>query len=31
MEQNYCQVKNLATGEQHVVVFENLISFFNNG
>jgi histidyl-tRNA synthetase len=30
IEQNYCQVKNLATGEQHVVVFENLINFFNN-
>jgi histidyl-tRNA synthetase len=30
MEQNYCQVKNLATGEQHVVVFENLVHFFNS-
>ncbi|WP_462251027.1 histidine--tRNA ligase [Ferruginibacter sp.] len=30
IEQNYCQVKNLATGEQHVVIFENLINFFNN-
>ena len=30
MEQNYCQVKNLATGEQHVVVFENLANFFLN-
>jgi histidyl-tRNA synthetase len=30
MEQNYCQVKNLTTGEQHVVVFENLIHFFNS-
>ncbi|NOT94022.1 histidine--tRNA ligase [Ferruginibacter sp.] len=29
IEQNYCQVKNLATGEQHVVVFENLVAFFN--
>ncbi len=29
IEQNYCQVKNLTTGEQHVVVFENLITFFN--
>ena len=29
IEQNYCQVKDLATGEQHVVVFENLVSFFN--
>ncbi len=28
IEQNYCQVKNLATGEQHVVVFENLVNFF---
>ena len=27
IEQNYCQVKNLLTGEQHVVVFENLINF----
>jgi histidyl-tRNA synthetase len=30
IEQNYCQVKNLTTGEQHVVVNENLIAFFNN-
>ncbi len=30
IEQNYCQVKNLNTGEQHVVVFQNLQSFFNN-
>lgn len=30
IEQGYCQVKNLTTGEQHVVVFENLVSFFNN-
>lgn len=30
MEQNYCQVKNLGTGEQHVVLFENLVNFFNN-
>jgi histidyl-tRNA synthetase len=30
IEQHYCQVKNLATGEQHVVVFENLVNFFNN-
>jgi histidyl-tRNA synthetase len=29
MDQNYCQVKNLGTGEQHVVVFENLAAFFN--
>ncbi|MBL0144700.1 MAG: histidine--tRNA ligase [Chitinophagaceae bacterium] len=27
IEQNYCQVKNLATGEQHVVVLENLVEF----
>ena len=30
IEQNYCLVKNLATGLQEVVVFENLASFFNN-
>jgi histidyl-tRNA synthetase len=30
IEQNYCQVKNLTTGEQHVVIFENLVSFFNS-
>jgi histidyl-tRNA synthetase len=30
IEQNYCLVKNLATGIQEVVVFENLASFFNN-
>jgi histidyl-tRNA synthetase len=30
IEQQYAQVKNLATGEQHVVVFENLANFFNN-
>jgi histidyl-tRNA synthetase len=30
LEQNYCQVKNLLTGEQHIVVFENLVNFFNN-
>ncbi len=29
IEQNYCQVKNLLTGEQHVVIFENLADFFN--
>jgi histidyl-tRNA synthetase len=28
IEQNYCQVKNIATGEQHVVVLENLGEFF---
>jgi histidyl-tRNA synthetase len=30
LEQNYCQVKNLLTGEQHIVVFENLVNFFNS-
>jgi histidyl-tRNA synthetase len=30
IEQNYCQVKNLATGEQHIVVFENLLTFLKN-
>jgi len=30
IEQHYCQVKNLNTGEQHVVVFEKLVSFFNS-
>jgi histidyl-tRNA synthetase len=30
MEQKYCLVKNLATGTQEVVVFENLATFFNN-
>ncbi|WP_462259815.1 histidine--tRNA ligase [Ferruginibacter sp.] len=30
IEQNYCQVKNLNTGEQHVVKFENLVIFFNS-
>lgn len=30
IEQNYCVVKNLATGIQEVVVFDNLINFFNN-
>jgi histidyl-tRNA synthetase len=29
-EQGYAQVKNLATGEQHVVVLENLVQFFSN-
>ena len=29
IEQQYCQVKELATGEQHVVVFEKLADFFN--
>lgn len=30
IEQNYCQVKNIITGEQHVVVLNNLVNFFNN-
>jgi histidyl-tRNA synthetase len=30
MEQNYCQVKNLSTGDQHVVVFDKLVDFFNS-
>jgi histidyl-tRNA synthetase len=30
IEQKYCLVKNLSTGLQEVVVFENLVSFFNN-
>ena len=30
IEQKYCLVKNLATGIQEVVVFENLAGFFNN-
>jgi len=30
IEQNYCQVKNLATGEQHIVEFEKLADFFNH-
>jgi len=30
MEQKYCLVKNLATGLQEVVVFENLANFFSN-
>ena len=29
IEQNYCLVKNLATGLQEVVVFENLFTYFN--
>lgn len=29
IEQKYCQVKNIASGEQHVVPFENLYDFFN--
>jgi len=30
IEQNYCQVKKLSSGEQHVVIFDNLVNFFNN-
>lgn len=30
MEQQYCQVKQLASGEQHVVLLEKLAAFFNN-
>jgi len=30
IEQKYCLVKNLATGLQEVVVFENLANFFTN-
>ena len=30
IEQKYCLVKNLATGLQEVVVFENLANFFSN-
>ena len=30
IEQNFFQVKNLNTGEQQMVAFENLASFFNN-
>ena len=30
IEQQYCQVKNLTTGEQHIVILEKLIEFFNN-
>lgn len=30
MEQNYCQVKNLSTGQQQEVALQNLIQFFNN-
>lgn len=30
IEQKYCLVKNLATGLQEVVVFENLPDYFNN-
>ena len=29
IEQNYCLVKNLTTGLQEVVIFENLFNFFN--
>jgi histidyl-tRNA synthetase len=30
IEQNYCQVKNLVTSEQQVVLFDNLVSFFKD-
>lgn len=30
IEQQNCQVKNLITGEQQMVVLENLVNFFNN-
>jgi histidyl-tRNA synthetase len=30
MEENNCQVKNLSTGEQHTVVFDKLVDFFNS-
>ena len=30
IEQKYCLVKNLTTGLQEVVVFENLANFFSN-
>jgi histidyl-tRNA synthetase len=30
IEQNYCQVKNLITSEQQVVLFDNLVSFFED-
>jgi histidyl-tRNA synthetase len=30
IEQNYCQVKNLITSEQQVVLFDNLVSFFKD-
>jgi histidyl-tRNA synthetase len=30
IEQKYCLVKNIATGLQEVVVFENLANFFSN-
>lgn len=29
IEQNYCLVKNLSTGLQEVIVFENLFNYFN--
>jgi histidyl-tRNA synthetase len=30
IEQQNCQVKNLATGEQNIVLFKNLVEFFKN-
>jgi histidyl-tRNA synthetase len=30
IEQQYCQIKNLATGEQHIVLLDKIIEFFNN-
>lgn len=30
IEQQYCQVKNLSSGEQHVIVLNKLVDFFNN-
>ena len=30
MEQEYCLVKNLSTGEQEVVVFEKLVGFMKD-
>lgn len=30
IEQQYCQIKNLSTGEQQVVTFEKLNAFFNS-
>jgi histidyl-tRNA synthetase len=29
IEQQYCQVKNIVTAQQHIVPFEGLINFFN--
>jgi histidyl-tRNA synthetase len=30
IEQKYCIVKNLGTGQQEIVVFENFTAYFNN-